>query len=57
MAALRGSKSNELKAIAATLELALKSARDEKELRGFVNVVIKSCHTWADEFKNKKSKN
>ena len=57
MAKLRGSKKQSLGVIADTLEMALKSARSEKELRGFIKVVIKSCINWANEFdKPKKSK-
>lgn len=55
MATLRGSKQTELQSIAATLELALSSANDEKELRDNVKSVIRICHEWADKFKKKKS--
>lgn len=53
---LRGSKKIALEAVAATLELALKSARSEKELRGFVKVVINGCKEWATEFDIKPKK-
>lgn len=49
MAKLRGTVSSKLYAIAETLKLTLKAAKDEKELRKLVEGVIKTCQKWEYE--------
>lgn len=43
---LRGSNKIKLEAVADTLERALQSAGDEKELRRYIKVIIKTCRKW-----------
>lgn len=52
---LRGSKAGSMEAIAATLEVALSSAKDEAELRRFVQVVINGCRKKQQPKKRRKA--